>query len=246
MTKINYGFTLAEVLITLGIIGVVAAMTMPSLIANHQEKVTVTKVKKVYSILSQAYLIAVEEYGTPDEWGTTARDAGDENDENYSAGNAVIIREKLFKGLQKISICDKAKNQKACNIADAYYWPAGSKDNNLSTQTASAGSADGTGFLIIANTPGEKRGPGVLSQTYAIIYADINGTKKPNTYGKDLFAFYLTNDNITPLGTKDETFWSFDTCFNSGVSCTAWVVFNENTDYLHCNDLSWSGKRTCK
>ena len=68
MTKINYGFTLAEVLITLGIIGVVAAMTMPSLIANHQEKVTVTKVKKVYSILSQAYLIAVEEYGTPDEW----------------------------------------------------------------------------------------------------------------------------------------------------------------------------------
>lgn len=112
MTKINYGFTLAEVLITLGIIGVVAAMTMPSLIANHQEKVTVTKVKKVYSILSQAYLIAVEEYGTPDEWGTTARDAGDENDENYSAGNAVIIREKLFKGLQKISICDKAKIRK--------------------------------------------------------------------------------------------------------------------------------------
>lgn len=112
MTKINYGFTLAEVLITLGIIGVVAAMTMPSLIANHQEKVTVTKVKKVYSILSQAYLIAVEEYGTPDEWGTTARDAGDENDENYSAGNAVIIREKLFKGLQKVSICDKAKNRK--------------------------------------------------------------------------------------------------------------------------------------
>ena len=51
MTKINYGFTLAEVLMTLGIIGVVAAMTMPSLIANHQEKVTVTKVKKVYGIL---------------------------------------------------------------------------------------------------------------------------------------------------------------------------------------------------
>ena len=37
-------FTLAEVLITLGIIGVVAAMTMPSLIANHKEKETVAKV----------------------------------------------------------------------------------------------------------------------------------------------------------------------------------------------------------
>ena len=100
--------------------------------------------------------------------------------------------------------------------------------------------------MIIANTPGDKRGPGVLSQTYAIIYADINGTKKPNTYGRDLFAFYLTQNNITPLGTKDETVWPFNKCSSSGVSCTAWVVFNENTDYLHCNDLSWSGKRTCK
>lgn len=40
-------FTLAEVLITLGIIGVVAAMTMPSLIQNYQEKATVTKLKNV-------------------------------------------------------------------------------------------------------------------------------------------------------------------------------------------------------
>ena len=39
-------FTLAEVLITLGIIGVVAAMTLPSLIANHQKQVYVTGLKK--------------------------------------------------------------------------------------------------------------------------------------------------------------------------------------------------------
>ena len=39
-------FTLAEVLITLGIIGVVAAMTMPSLIQNYKERETVSKVKK--------------------------------------------------------------------------------------------------------------------------------------------------------------------------------------------------------
>lgn len=61
--------------------------------------------------MSQAYLIAVEEYGTPDEWGTTARDAGDENDENYSAGNAVIIREKLFKGLQKSAYVIRQKSE---------------------------------------------------------------------------------------------------------------------------------------
>ena len=40
------GFTLAEVLITLAIIGVVAVMTIPTLIANYQKKATATKVKR--------------------------------------------------------------------------------------------------------------------------------------------------------------------------------------------------------
>lgn len=64
----KFAFTLAEVLITLGIIGVVAAMTMPSLIANYQEKQRVSQLKKVYSALSQAFVTAVQENGTPDEW----------------------------------------------------------------------------------------------------------------------------------------------------------------------------------
>ena len=45
-------FTLAEVLITLGIIGVVAALTMPTLIAKHQKQVFVNRVKQTYSIVS--------------------------------------------------------------------------------------------------------------------------------------------------------------------------------------------------
>ena len=47
-------FTLAEILITLGIIGLVAALTLPSVIANYQKKQTVVKLKKVYTTLSQA------------------------------------------------------------------------------------------------------------------------------------------------------------------------------------------------
>ena len=46
-------FTLSEVLITLGIIGIVAAMTMPVLIANYQKQVQVAQIKKVYSTFSQ-------------------------------------------------------------------------------------------------------------------------------------------------------------------------------------------------
>lgn len=65
----NYsGFTLAEVLITLGIIGVVAALTMPSVINNYKEKETIAKLKKTYSVLSQAYITASNKYGSPDEW----------------------------------------------------------------------------------------------------------------------------------------------------------------------------------
>lgn len=49
------GFTLAEVLITLGIIGVVAALTMPTLIQNHKKVVVISKLKKISSVISQAY-----------------------------------------------------------------------------------------------------------------------------------------------------------------------------------------------
>lgn len=48
------GFTLAEVLITLGIIGVVAAMTIPTLIANHQKKQVEVKLQRFYSVMAQA------------------------------------------------------------------------------------------------------------------------------------------------------------------------------------------------
>ena len=45
-------FTLAEVLITLGIIGIVAAMTLPAIIQKQQDKITVTKLKKMYSVFN--------------------------------------------------------------------------------------------------------------------------------------------------------------------------------------------------
>ena len=57
-------FTLSEVLITLGVIGVVAAITLPGLIANYQKKVLVNQFKKSYSNLSNALNLVQAEYGT--------------------------------------------------------------------------------------------------------------------------------------------------------------------------------------
>ena len=55
------GFTLAEVLVTLGIIGVVSAMTIPTLMQNHQRKVYVTQLHKVYNEFQQAVTLQITE-----------------------------------------------------------------------------------------------------------------------------------------------------------------------------------------
>lgn len=61
-------FTLAEILITLGIIGVVAAMTMPVLIENYKKKQTVTQLKKIYSALQQSIQLSQNNYGDICNW----------------------------------------------------------------------------------------------------------------------------------------------------------------------------------
>ena len=64
-------FTLAEVLITLGVIGVVAAMTMPTVIKKYNEHVTVNKVKKFYSVMNQSLMLSIKDNGFVDEWNYT-------------------------------------------------------------------------------------------------------------------------------------------------------------------------------
>lgn len=63
----KFAFTLAEVLITLGIIGIVAALTMPVLIEHHQKQVIETKLKSFYSIMNEAIQMSAIEEGGLDE-----------------------------------------------------------------------------------------------------------------------------------------------------------------------------------
>lgn len=71
----NYkGFTLAEVLITLGIIGVVAAMTLPTIINNYQKQVTVNKLKKFYTVMTQAIKLEEAQNGSLEYWMTDCPD----------------------------------------------------------------------------------------------------------------------------------------------------------------------------
>ena len=61
--KLKNGFTLAEVLITLGIIGVVAALTIPTLIGNYQKKEVAVRLQKMYNTIQNAISLAEEENG---------------------------------------------------------------------------------------------------------------------------------------------------------------------------------------
>ena len=64
----RFAFTLAEVLITLGIIGVVAAITLPILVQNYQKHVTVNRLKTFYSAMAQAYQASTAQNGDISEW----------------------------------------------------------------------------------------------------------------------------------------------------------------------------------
>ena len=57
------GFTLAEVLVTLGVVGIVAAMTLPSLVNKYQSKVLETGLKKSYANLQNAYIMTKANLG---------------------------------------------------------------------------------------------------------------------------------------------------------------------------------------
>lgn len=62
------GFTLAEVLITLGVIGIVAALTLPVMISKSKKRVVETQIKEYYSMMNQAFKLAEGDYGDMSGW----------------------------------------------------------------------------------------------------------------------------------------------------------------------------------
>ena len=69
-----YAFTLAEVLITIGIVGVIAAITIPSLITKYEKQKVATKLKLSYAELGNVIKMAEADYGDSSGWGYTTPD----------------------------------------------------------------------------------------------------------------------------------------------------------------------------
>ena len=251
-------FTLAEVLITLGIIGVVAAMTIPTLIADYQEKVTVNKLIQTYSILSNAYgLIKVNE-GAINTWfgkGTLTGTATTDDDGNTIFDDVLIKNMDAFwdKFVPYLKVAKRCKSEdSSCEKYDKISSLDGAEKKidlaHISTITLTNGVTLLGGFINGACFSNPE------SVIYCVDFAvDINGMNaRPNTLGKDIFYFYIPSDGsgILPLG---RDLWTFeDTCnpsesnIKSGYGCTAWVIENKNLDYLKCFDeLSFDSKHSC-
>ena len=161
------GFTLAEVLITLGIIGVVAALTIPNIIGHYKKVETSSRLKKFYSIMEQAIRMSEIEYGDSKEWFKASTQYDDEGNVDYDAQGKVT---------KEFFMTYLAPYFKYTNITEGRNTvdEEGNKKGTITTVYL----ADGTYFSFNNGA----------CMDFAF---DTNGYKKPNEMGRDKFAFLM-------------------------------------------------------
>lgn len=223
------GFTLAEVFITLGIIGIVAAMTLPTLIGKYQEKVTMTKVKKAYSILSQVYQKAQIDNGGLKAYEWTP----------CPSNNCISYKLKpYFKLLKACSNnkeeCTKLNTVKTLsgNLFGGNLW-----NNNLLQSYEYTVLADGT---IILFEP-------IAGNIYI-----LTENKKNLIFNKNLFHLVLgKNGKVETMacGRSSNPMDLYNGTKGNGCppSAVDWILAYNNMDYLHCAEkMHTLGTHSCK
>lgn len=189
MTK--RAFTLAEILITLGIVGVVAALTIPTLINNYQKRAAIVAAKKAYSTLEQAYLQITNE-----------------NDEGLSVcptNNSKCLADLFAPILKSVKGELWIPNSE---IAESCWEDTDVSDPHESHYCMST--ADGMTYDFDMEHSDRKR-------VQAKILVDVNGLKKPNVFGKDRFAFIIYDSKVLP--SKDSSSIYQNGYFNAVYNC---------------------------
>lgn len=195
-------FTLAEVLITLGIIGVVAAVTLPTLVANYQKTVWVNQLKKTYSTLNEGFKQIVANEGCTTLECAGLSGTGGHTGFDFSNANTKEKFVKEFK-LENVFVgkppSNSIYNYKVKTLSgyessfQEYYIP----DNEYS--------------LSGTTTSGEIISIVIAAWLGPIIVVDINGLKSPNTIGRDIFMFsyFDYNDSVmvVPFYSRNHINW---------------------------------------
>ena len=234
-----FAFTLAETLIVMGIIGVVAALTIPNLNSSTADKEKVAKLKKVYSNLQDAFGRAEAVYGPFDEWFQA---------DTTNSTRSSRFSERMLEFMKTSRNCGHAVNaacMKTGNFTGALGDTISSTAAPVSADNVSAILADGTSIVFSKSTQGNMLGT---------IYVDIDGPNKGLfRHGVDLFRFYVSPDR--GIYYSDST----DLCSSSTPgdddSCENWVLSNGNLDYLKADSsgkcpngkiLNWTTNTSCK
>ena len=196
--KSRRAFTLSEVLITLGIIGVVAAITLPTLVAKYQEFVFRTKWKSEYSKIANAFIMTRNEFEIPD------------SGEMFSSKEELhsILREMRSKLNVKTKIYTKeCGNGADCSYGggylDTYKTLRGTK-MNPNTFGGYYDTLTRSWNTIWETTDGATvyfRPNDFYNMFVIYVFVDVNGVNStPNVLGKDFFTMVLTPKGACPIG----------------------------------------------
>ena len=220
--KCGKAFTLAEVLITLGIIGIVAAMTIPTLMKKYEQKITITKLKKTYSLLQQAYKLSVVDNGEFHDWNLTTTSDPVEYVKTFWLP--------YFKGAK---LCETYSD---CGYTKARPW---NKPSGAVSSEDVTGSVYRSAFILQDGTVISFRIPPVNQvEPSAKINIDINGEKFPNVAGKDYFFLGVNERGVFPLYADYTNEEINDLCKNPAKAnaCFAKIV---NDGWEFKNDYPW-------
>lgn len=235
LKKYKLAFTLAEVLITLGVVGILATLTIPTLVHKYQDKKTVTILKETYALLSQAYLKTADN-GPPETWDWS------------KAPDLIMSNLNLARKCGKGEGCFANETYKtlAGQIFQESINPSSNKSNNAKYKYLLS---NGVSVMI---RPWQGKcttncGNGNLENSFcAYVIVDINGEKAPNQFGIDTFTFLATKYDIYPSGLPRATSACgyIGECTKSsskycGRGCTAWVLEKQNLDYLRGKKIKW-------
>ena len=248
-SKVNLhkkAFTLAETLITLTIIGVLAAMTIPTLISKYQKHTYVVGLKKAYSALQNAMKMIPISQGCPAGDYECAKMFSEELNIDGKTltskwATYMYVLSKQFKvaklcmnsdqesnGYENIWKCLGTKPYKDIVMDDGF--PAGFVTEDGMIFMTSSG-------LYINNEDGTS------ADNVGPLIVDVNGTKGPNKWGRDLFPFIITEQNIknTPAGTVipygsklHDDLDSYSQYWKDGNKCTAETITQNPWDGWSC------------
>jgi len=183
------GFTLAEVLITLAIIGVIAAITIPSIVANHQKTALEAQFAKSYRTLQQAVNLAIAEHGSFDTWDWQDSYTREEKD--------AFVKKYFTPYLNIVKVCPAGESATTGCLPDISYKYLDNNQTVIDTKNPEAVLADGTTMAFAF------KGNCLKNKTRCLAFdVDLNGEKKPNTIGRDVFGFdfYAASNEFLPQG----------------------------------------------